>query len=133
MDPSFYSGEPFWSPGAEIQPYPLRPMPPRIFYPAPPPNLKFRWDMGQGDMPLFVLASRQFHRNPYSARPHDRTHPHHNPNALTQNQNPSFFSMMSESRRSSITTLPDKDSLTMANNGSRGNYLFYFLVKLLCF
>jgi len=115
VDPSFYAGEPFWA-GGDVQPYPLRPMPPRIFYPAPPPNMKFRWEMGQGDMPLFILASRQFHRNPYSARPNNNndriaassstvsTH-HHTSHGVTSNPSTQQPLMFSDSRRSSVTTL----------------------------
>ncbi|CAG7820423.1 unnamed protein product [Allacma fusca] len=98
VDPSFYSGEPFWSRGAsQIQPYPLYPMPPRIFYPAAPANIKFRWDSmaTSGQMPLFIVASRQFTRNPYSARPSDRSLPSILPN--------SGF----DTRRSSTATLAD--------------------------
>ena len=81
VDPSFYAGEPFWTPGgSELQPYPLRPMPPRIFYPAIPSSYKGlgRWSgsstrLPHGQMPLFILASRQFTRKPYSARPNERT------------------------------------------------------------
>ena len=99
VDPSFYSGEPFWSRGAsELQPYPLRPMPPRIFYPAAPANIKFRWDSmaASGQMPLFIVASRQFTRNPYSARPSERS--------LPGLQQPGSNAA---SRSSSITTLAD--------------------------
>ncbi|CAL8140478.1 unnamed protein product [Orchesella dallaii] len=101
VDPSFYSaGDPFWARGPETQTYamgPLRPMPPKIFYPAPPPKLKYRWDMANGEIPLFIIASRQFTRNPYSARPSDRTvQPIHHA--------PSFLSTISESRRNSLTS-----------------------------
>jgi len=77
VDPSFYSGEPFWtSEGSEFSHYPLRPMPPRIFYPVPAKMDMRRWSnqrqLTNGQTPLFVLASRQFTRNPYSARPNER-------------------------------------------------------------
>lgn len=117
VDPTFYSGEPFWARGAEFQPYPLRPMPPKIFYPAPPPKLKYRWDMTNGEIPLFVIASRQFTRNPYSARPQDRsssgTGSHH---PGTHGSGGLFGS--SESRRNSLSSNQNAGGVTASNDTS---------------
>lgn len=84
-------------------------MPPRIFYPAPPTNMKFRgWDLGGGDIPLFILASRQFHRNPYSARPQNRTSPAL-PLHLSSSSGNLAESAGAGSRRSSLGTLAEND------------------------
>lgn len=119
VDPSFYSGEPFWARGAEMQMYPLRPMPPKIFYPAPPTKLKYRWDMANGEIPLFVIASRQFTRNPYSARPQDRSG-NQSTGTLSQITSSSggFLSSISESRRSSLSSNHNGPVSTSGGGGS---------------
>lgn len=120
VDPTFYSGEPFWARGAEMQPYPLRPMPPKIFYPAPPPKLKYRWDMNSGEIPLFVIASRQFTRNPYSARPQDRSAAHATTHSIT-NSGGGFFSesrrnsLSSNNNSSGVSTVPTVDGNSASN------------------
>ncbi|XP_035710038.1 uncharacterized protein LOC118436328 [Folsomia candida] len=127
VDPSFYAKEPFWSRGADAAsqlPYPLRPMPPRIFYPAPPTN-KFRgWDMGGGEIPLFILASRQFHRNPYSARPQNRTPPilpHGGNSSSSSNNNYGSGAVGNggDSRRGSLVTLGESSERGSAVEGRR--------------
>jgi len=120
VDQSFYSGLPFWTRGAELQPYPLRPLPPRIFYPVPPSSMKFRWDMSHDQLPLFILASRQFTRNPYSARPFDRPNQTSYPALTSGNNNGSpndpTAQSASNSRRSSVSSGPGE------TNASNGNF-----------
>lgn len=117
VDPTFYSGEPFWARGAEMQPYPLRPMPPKIFYPAPPPKLKYRWDMANGEIPLFVIASRQFTRNPYSARPQDRNTPAigNGPTYPSTHGSGGGLFGSSESRRNSLSSNQNASGVITSN------------------